>query len=124
MKLVVAIIRPEKLPEVLEALYRLDVRGITASRVHGHGGELERVETYRGTTVKMELSEKVRLEVGVSDPLDSPPWLTKTEKGGFESVVSFEPRLFLGGAFRFIGSALKGPFPDAAQNRLPPVSRQ
>jgi nitrogen regulatory protein P-II 1 len=25
------------------------------------------VETYRGTTVKMELSEKVRLEIGVSD---------------------------------------------------------
>jgi nitrogen regulatory protein P-II 1 len=67
MKLILAIIRPEKLPEVLESLYRLDVRGISASRVQGHGGELERVETYRGTTVKMELSEKVRLEVGVSD---------------------------------------------------------
>jgi nitrogen regulatory protein P-II 1 len=67
MKLIVAVIRPEKLTEVLEALYRLDVQGLTASRVQGHGGELERVETYRGTTVKMELSEKVRLEIGVSD---------------------------------------------------------
>jgi nitrogen regulatory protein P-II 1 len=35
--------------------------------VDGHGGEIERVETYRGTTVKMELSEKVRLEIGVGD---------------------------------------------------------
>jgi len=26
------------------------------------------VETYRGTTVKMELQEKVRLEIGVSEP--------------------------------------------------------
>ena len=26
----------------------------------GHGGETDRVETYRGTTVKMELQEKVR----------------------------------------------------------------
>ena len=67
MKLIVAVIRPEKLTDVLEALYRLDVHGLTASRVQGHGGELERVETYRGTTVKMELSEKVRLEIGVSD---------------------------------------------------------
>lgn len=67
MKLVVAVIRPEKLTEVLEALYRLDIQGLTASRVQGHGGEQERVETYRGTTVKMELSEKIRLEIGVSD---------------------------------------------------------
>ena len=35
--------------------------------MQGHGGETERVETYRGTTVKMELSEKVRIEIGVSD---------------------------------------------------------
>ena len=68
MKLVVAIIRPERLNEVLEALYRAEVRGLTVSRVMGHGGEMERVETYRGTTVKLELQEKVRLEIGVSDP--------------------------------------------------------
>jgi nitrogen regulatory protein P-II 1 len=37
------------------------------SRVQGHGGEVERVETYRGTTVQMGLSEKVRFEVAVSD---------------------------------------------------------
>jgi nitrogen regulatory protein P-II 1 len=67
MKLVVAIVRPEKLSEVLEALYRAEVRGLTLSRVQGHGGETEHVETYRGTTVKMELSDKVRLEIGVSD---------------------------------------------------------
>ena len=35
--------------------------------MEGHGGELERVETYRGTTVKMGLSDKVRFEVAVSD---------------------------------------------------------
>jgi nitrogen regulatory protein P-II 1 len=56
------------LPDVLEALFRADVRGLTVSRVHGHGGELETVQTYRGTTVKMELQEKVRLEIGVSEP--------------------------------------------------------
>ena len=68
MKLVVAIIRPEKLSDVLEALYRAEVRGLTVSRVLGHGGETESVETYRGTTVKMALQEKVRLEIGVSEP--------------------------------------------------------
>lgn len=67
MKLVVAIIRPERLPETLEALFRAEVHGLSVSRIQGHGGELEQVETYRGTTVKMELEEKIRLEIGVSD---------------------------------------------------------
>lgn len=72
MKLVVAVIRPEKVNDVLEALFRADVKGLTISRVQGHGGETERVETYRGTTVKMELSEKVRLEIGVSNHFVEP----------------------------------------------------
>ncbi len=72
MKLVVAIVRPEKLSAVLESLFRAEVRGLTLSRVQGHGGEMEHVETYRGTTVKMELSEKVRLEIGVSDHFVEP----------------------------------------------------
>ncbi|HVR42633.1 MAG TPA: P-II family nitrogen regulator [Thermoanaerobaculia bacterium] len=72
MKLVVAIIRPESLSRVLESLFRADVRGLTIHRAHGHGGETENVETYRGTTVKMELSEKVRLEIGVSDHFVEP----------------------------------------------------
>ena len=72
MKLVVAVVRPEKLGDVLEALFRAEVRGLTITRVQGHGGETERVETYRGTSVKMELSEKVRLEIGVSDHFVEP----------------------------------------------------
>jgi len=72
MKLVVAIIRPDRLTTVLEELYRADVQGLTISRVQGHGGEREHVETYRGMTVKMELSEKVRLEIGVSNHFVEP----------------------------------------------------
>ena len=67
MKLVVAVIRTDRLGNVLEQLFRAKVAGLTISRVQGHGGETERVETYRGTTVKMELTDKVRLEIGVSD---------------------------------------------------------
>ena len=68
MKLIVAIVRPEVVNDVLEALFRAEVTGLTLSRVHGHGGETEAVQTYRGSTVKMELVEKVRLEIGVSEP--------------------------------------------------------
>jgi nitrogen regulatory protein P-II 1 len=72
LKLVIGIVRPEKANDVLEALYRAEVRGVSISRVQGHGGELERVETYRGTTVQMGLSEKVRFEVAVSDEFVQP----------------------------------------------------
>ena len=72
MKLVIGIVRPEKANDVLEALYRAEVRGVSLSRVQGHGGELDRVETYRGTRVQMGLAEKVRFEIAVSDPFVQP----------------------------------------------------
>ena len=72
MKLITAIIRPERLNHVLEALFKANVRGLTLCHARGHGGETEQVETYRGTTVKMELVDKVRLEIGVSDSYVSP----------------------------------------------------
>lgn len=70
--MIVAIIRPECLPEVLEALFKAEVHGLSVSRIQGHGGELEQVETYRGTTVKMELVDKIRLEIGVSEEFVDP----------------------------------------------------
>jgi nitrogen regulatory protein P-II 1 len=72
VKLVIGIVRPEKANDVLEALYRAEVRGVSLTRVQGHGGELDRVETYRGTTVKMGLADKVRLEIAVSDAFVQP----------------------------------------------------
>ena len=68
----------EKVNDVLEALYRAEVRGLSISRVRGHGGELDQVETYRGTTVKMELAEKVRFEIAVSDSFVRRRWLPGT----------------------------------------------
>ncbi len=72
MKLVIGIVRPDRVNDVLEALYRAEVRGISLSRVEGHGGELDRVETYRGTTVKMGLADKARFEIAVSDEFVEP----------------------------------------------------
>jgi nitrogen regulatory protein P-II 1 len=72
MKLVVAIVRSERLGSVLEELFKAEVQGVSISRIQGHGGERDQVETYRGTTVKMELSEKIRLEIGVSNHFVDP----------------------------------------------------
>ncbi len=72
MKLVIGIVRPDKANDVLEALYRAEVKGFSISRVQGHGGELDHVETYRGTTVQMGLSDKVRFEIAVSEAFVQP----------------------------------------------------
>jgi nitrogen regulatory protein P-II 1 len=72
MKLVVAIVRSERLGSVLEELFMAEVQCVSISRIQGHGGERDQVETYRGTTVKMELSEKIRLEIGVSNHFVDP----------------------------------------------------
>ena len=68
MKLVIAIIRKEKLNDVLSALFENDIQGITVTDVRGHGGETEKVATYRGLTIKMALSEKIRLDIGITEP--------------------------------------------------------
>lgn len=68
MKLIIAIIRPEKLGDVKRALFHAGVTGMTVSRVSGHGGEHEIVEAYRGSKVVMEFRDKVRLEIAVSEP--------------------------------------------------------
>jgi nitrogen regulatory protein PII len=66
MKLIVTIIRPDRLPEVKAALFRAGVTGITLSRVVGHGGERDLVQQYRAETVVLEFHEKVRIEIAVS----------------------------------------------------------
>jgi nitrogen regulatory protein PII len=81
MKLVIGIVRPEKTNDVLEALYRAEVRGLSMTRVEGHGGELDHVETYRGTRVQVGVSEKVRFEIAVSDEFVEPT-ITALCEGG------------------------------------------
>ena len=68
MKLIVTVVRPERLGAVKEALFRRGVTGMTLSRASGHGGEREVVEHYRGSAVLLEFHEKVRVEIAVSEP--------------------------------------------------------
>jgi nitrogen regulatory protein P-II 1 len=67
MKLITAIIRPEKLADVKRALFKVGVTGMTLSRVSGHGGERDVVQRYRGDTVVLEFHEKVRIEMACSE---------------------------------------------------------
>ncbi len=66
MKLVIAIIQPDKLEEVHHALVDVDILRITVSRCTGHG-QAEDPDLYRGQEVKPSLLPKVRIEIAVND---------------------------------------------------------
>ena len=68
MKLITAVVRPERVQQVKEALFRAGISGLTLSRVSGHGGEQEVIEHYRGTRVMVEFHEKVEFRMAVSEP--------------------------------------------------------
>ena len=72
MKLIRAIIRPEKLADVKAALFRAGVTGITLTRVSGHGGEREIVQSYRAERLLLEFHEKVMVEMACSEPFIEP----------------------------------------------------
>lgn len=67
MKLVIAIIQPDKLEEVKDALYASDINLITVSEVLGHGRQKGVTEVYRGARETGNLLRKVRLEIAVND---------------------------------------------------------
>jgi nitrogen regulatory protein P-II 1 len=72
MKLITAVVRPERIRAVKEALFRVGVTGMTLSRVSGHGGEREVVEHYRGSSLVLEFRDKVKIEMACSEPFVEP----------------------------------------------------
>lgn len=68
MKLITAIIRPDRLDAVKTALFEIEVTGLTLSRVAGHGGEKTHLDSYRGRPVVYEFVEKIQLQIAVSEP--------------------------------------------------------
>jgi nitrogen regulatory protein P-II 1 len=69
MKLITAIIKPQKLDAVKEALVSQGITGMTVSEAKGFGRQLGLTEVYRGTQYKVDLIPKIRLELLVSSKL-------------------------------------------------------
>ncbi len=67
MKLVVAIIRPEKLEAVQKALNQVDVYLMTVTDVRGCGRQRGHTEVYRGTEIQIRLLPKIKLEIAIND---------------------------------------------------------
>src|SRR5947207_489552 len=67
MKLIVAIIRPEKLEAVQQALNERDVYLMTVSDVRGCGRQRGYTEVYRSAEVQVRLLPKLKLEIAVNE---------------------------------------------------------
>lgn len=67
MKLVTAIIQPDKLEEVREALMGVGISRVTVSRSAGRGQQADTEDLYRGQKVVLELLPKIRLDIACED---------------------------------------------------------
>lgn len=67
MKRITAIVRPEKLEPLKEALFKADVNGMTLSQVQGCGNQHGWKEYFRGTEVLLNMLPKVKFEFIVND---------------------------------------------------------
>ncbi|MXY25017.1 MAG: P-II family nitrogen regulator [Acidobacteria bacterium] len=67
MKLIKAIVRPNKVDEIKDALNEANLSGITVSEVRGHGRQRGHSSIYRGREYEISLLPKVKIEVVVAD---------------------------------------------------------
>jgi nitrogen regulatory protein PII len=69
MKLLKAIIRPNKVDDVKDALARLHISGMTVTEVRGHGKQKGHTAIYRGKEYNVSLLPKMQIEVVVPDSI-------------------------------------------------------
>jgi nitrogen regulatory protein PII len=67
MKLVKAIVRPNKVDDVRDALEKVHAPGMTVTEVRGHGRQKGHTAIYRGKEYNVTLLPKVEIEVVVAD---------------------------------------------------------
>jgi nitrogen regulatory protein P-II 2 len=72
MKLIIAMIQPEKLLDVKKALFEAEVFKMTVTNALGSGQQKGYTETYRGVVHEINLLKKVRLEIAVNDNFVKP----------------------------------------------------
>jgi nitrogen regulatory protein P-II 2 len=72
MKLIIAIIKPDRLEAVKQELYKKEVNLITVNEVLGHGRQMGVTEVYRGVKEMGNLLRKIRLEIAVNENFVEP----------------------------------------------------
>ena len=81
MKMIIAIIKPDRLEAVKQELYKADVNLITVTEVLGHGRQMGITEVYRGVKEMGNLLRKVQILIAVNDNFVEPT-IKAIVKGG------------------------------------------
>ena len=69
MKLIKAIVRPNKVDDIKDALDKLHVSGMTVTEVRGHGRQKGHTAVYRGKEYNVSLLPKMEIEIVVADSI-------------------------------------------------------
>ncbi len=69
MKMVVAILKPFKLDDAMQALTEIGIKGMTVSEVKGFGRQKGHTELYRGAEYVVDFLPKVKIEVACPDDM-------------------------------------------------------
>ena len=69
MKLLKAIIRPNKLEDIKDALAKLHISGLTVTEVRGHGRQKGHTAIYRGTEYNVTLLPKIMIDLVLPDDM-------------------------------------------------------
>jgi nitrogen regulatory protein P-II 1 len=67
MQLIKAIVRPDKVDDVKDALSKIQVSGMTVTEVRGHGQQKGHTTVYRGKEYNISLLPKMSVETVVPD---------------------------------------------------------
>ena len=67
MKLIKAIVRPNMVDNIKEALGKMNIAGMTVTEVRGHGRQKGHTAVYRGREYEVSLLPKMEIEVVVHD---------------------------------------------------------
>ncbi len=67
MKMITALIQPQKLEDVKRALFEAEVHKMTVTSAHGCGQQKGYTETFRGVISEINLLNKIRVDVAVNE---------------------------------------------------------
>jgi nitrogen regulatory protein P-II 1 len=67
MKLITAVVKPQRVSTIKDALHDAGISGITVTQVDGFGRQGGHTEVYRGASVTVDFIPKAKLEILVRD---------------------------------------------------------
>ena len=67
MKLITAVVKPQRVSVIKDALHDAGISGITVTQVDGFGRQKGHTEVYRGASVTVDFVQKAKLEILAGD---------------------------------------------------------